>query len=246
MSLEKVIGYEFKNKELLERALTHKSFFHESNSKTTNLPEVNSQAGAEFGISGHNEKLEFLGDAVVDLAVSELLMMKFPKDSEGNLSKKRASLVNETVLAEVAERMELAQQMIMGKGELLSGGGKKPRLLSSTLEALIGAVFIEAGYERARDCLKVLLTQDIEKRMTDLDFGSDFKTRLQEIVQGELKAAPTYRLVSESGPSHDRVFEVEVNIVEYPPTRGVGRSKKAAEQEAARLALQIWQEKEKV
>ncbi len=256
MIFEKSLGYNFKDKNLLRVALTHKSFFHENNQKLSERQNQN-KAGMDSQQTEnknrthlenvnethrHNEKLEFLGDAVVDLSVSELLMQKFPGDTEGNLSKKRASLVNETVLAEVAERLGVSSFLLLGKGEILSGGNKKPRLLASALEALLGAIFIEAGYDQAHQCLQVLLKEKLETMTQEIDFGSDFKTRLQEIVQGESKAAPTYRLVSEKGPPHDRIFEIEVNIQEYPPVKGEGRSKKAAEQEAARLALKIWKE----
>ena len=224
-SLETLINYQFQNPDLLKTALTHKSFVHENRAQ----PKV------------HNEKLEFLGDAVVDLAISEILMARFADDSEGQLSKKRASLVNEMSLAEISENLGISEYILLGKGELQSGGGKKPRLLASALEAIFGAIFKEAGFAAAKNTIEVLFTNKISNLSTEVDFDLDYKTRLQEIVQSEAKPVPAYRLVSESGPSHERVFEVEVNIQSYPSTIGVGRSKKAAEQEAARLALKFWE-----
>jgi ribonuclease-3 len=241
VKLESLLNYEFKNKDLLSQALTHKSYSHEKR-KTTPMAELS-----------HNEKLEFLGDAVVDLVVSEMLMRQFPQDDEGNLSKKRASLVNETVLAEFAGDIGLAEHMILGRGELLTGGEKKPRLLASALEALVGSLFLDGGFEVARDFMVRLIEKNLDKMFIDGDFATDFKTRLQEIVQGQFKTAPIYKLISESGPSHDRLFEVEVSIQPNMLTQGLeplaikghGRSKKSAEQEAAKLALGLWSEQMK-
>jgi ribonuclease-3 len=244
MNLENLLNYEFKDKKLLSLALTHKSYSHESRIK-----------GSESSTSGfeHNEKLEFLGDAVVDLVVSEILMKRFPNDDEGNLSKKRASLVNESILADFANEIGLAQHMILGRGELLTGGDKKPRLLASALEALVGSLFLDGGFEVARSFLQRLLDKNLDKMFSEHDFATDFKTRLQEIVQGEFKVAPVYKLIGEKGPSHDRIFEVEVSIqenmlnqgIENKVIRGLGRSKKSAEQEAAKMALQVWTTKVK-
>lgn len=241
MSLETALNYQFKDKNLLRTALTHKSAHHEGSVKSDSLQALEDPLRASLG---HNEKLEFLGDAVVDLVISELLMQRFPTDSEGRLSKKRASLVNETTLAEVAERIGISEVMILGKGEILSGGDKKPRLLASTLEALVGAIFLESGYSDAKRSFVCLIEQNLQNLSEDLDFSADFKTRLQEIVQSEGRPAPTYKLILESGPSHERSFEVEVVIKDYPSAKGIGRSKKAAEQMAAQTALQIWQKKE--
>lgn len=223
--LETLLDYKFKNTDLLTLALTHKSHFYESKDRPT----------------GHNEKLEFLGDAVLDLVLSELLMAEFPSDEEGSLSKKRASLVNESILAKIAGDMGLATFMILGRGELASGGDRKPRLLASTLEALVGAVFLDGGFDMAREILKRLFVKHIKQIDPTQDFTADFKTRLQEVIQSEFKIAPVYRLVYESGPSHDREFKIEVTHGEEILGKGVGKSKKAAEQEAAHRALDYWQ-----
>lgn len=222
--IEEKLGYEFQNRQLLKQALSHKSYDYEMTAAQ----------------NGNNEKLEFLGDAVVDLILSDLLMKQFPEDSEGSLSKKRASLVNETILAQVAQNLMIHTEVLLGKGEAQSGGKAKPRILSSAYEALLGAIFIEAGYARTRD----LVEQHFGERITsvgDREAGADdFKTRLQEEVQALLKVTPVYQLVSESGPPHERLFAVEVKVRGVPITQAQGRSKKIAEQEAARLALTLW------
>jgi len=222
--LEKAIGYEFRRPELLQQALTHKSFFYES--KET--------------VAGHNEKLEFLGDTVIGLILSELLMELFPTDDEGRLSKKRASLVNEVVLCQLAKKLELARLMHLGKGEQQSGGDQKPRLLASLFEALFGAIFLDGGFEKARAIARPHFQELIAEMPAEDDFSQDFKTKLQEEVQSILKEAPAYSLISETGPSHDRTFEIEVMIKGRGLAKAEGKSKKAAEQLAAKQALDIW------
>jgi len=222
--IEEKLGYEFQNRQLLKQALSHKSYDYEMTAAQ----------------NGNNEKLEFLGDAVVDLILSDLLMKQFPDDSEGSLSKKRASLVNESILAQVAQNLMIHTEVLLGKGEAQSGGQGKPRILASAYEAILGAIFVEAGYPRTRD----LVEQHFGERITsvgDREAGADdFKTRLQEEVQALLKVTPVYQLVSESGPPHERLFAVEVKVRGVPITQAQGRSKKIAEQEAARLALNLW------
>lgn len=222
--LEKNLGYVFQKPELLRQALTHKSFHYESREPS----------------AGHNEKLEFLGDTVISLILSELLMETFPADDEGRLSKKRASLVNEVVLCRLAKRLDLASHMHLGKGEQQSGGDQKPRLLASLYEALFGAIFLDGGFEKARGLARGHFLELIREMPAEDDFSQDYKTKLQEEVQSILKEAPLYALVSEKGPSHDRTFEIEVMIRGRGLAKASGKSKKAAEQEAARLALDIW------
>lgn len=223
--IERDLGYVFRDPDLLKRALTHKSFYYESRQ----------------GSAGHNEKLEFLGDAVLDLILSELLMELFPDDTEGQLSKKRASLVNETVLCRIAKTLNLSLRLQLGRGEVMTGGDQKPRLLASGYEALIGAAFLDGGFEAARRIARVHFEPLLREMNPADDFSQDFKTRLQEEVQGVLKEAPAYSLVDETGPAHDRTFEIEVRIKGRPVARASGKSKKGAEQEAARLALGLWQ-----
>lgn len=207
-------------------ALTHKSFANERNESAET----------------HNEKLEFLGDAVLDLVLSDLLMEKYPADTEGNLSKKRASLVNETVLAQIALELGLADQIRLGKGEILSQGNTKPRLLASVYEALLGAVYLDGGYEAAKQLIRENFALQFEKMNPLEDYYSDFKTRLQELAQAELKATPNYLVVDEAGPSHDPQFRVKLSLHSFPVSEGTGRSKKNAEQEAAKLAIENWTE----
>lgn len=218
--LEQRLQYQFKNGNLLERALTHKSFANELKNATE-----------------HNEKLEFLGDAVLDLLIGELLFEKYPADSEGGLSKKRASIVNEEVLSDLATEMGLNKMMLLGKGETLTGGSKKPRLVSSSFEAIVGAIYLDGGFEVTKTIVRREFSPLIDSICSAEDFFKDYKTRLQELVQKSLKETPRYELLSEEGPPHDRVFRVCVKVQSEVWAEGTGRSKKHAEQDAAKTAL---------
>ncbi len=218
------LNYLFKSEELLEQALTHKSFINESGRK--HLP--------------HNEKLEFLGDAVLDLVLSEFLMEVFPNDDEGDLSKKRASLVNETVLAQIAFGLDLSNQLRLGKGEILSNGKEKPRLLASAFEALLGAVFLDGGFESVRSVVRESYQALVSQMNPTESFELDYKTRLQETSQAEVKETPGYEVTGEVGPSHNPQFEVTLTLQGQVISKGLGRSKKIAEQDAARRALVEW------
>ena len=223
--LETQIGYEFHKKDLLSQALTHKSF-------------ANEQAAVEGRVRGDNERLEFLGDAVLDLALSEALMKRFPKDTEGALSKKRASLVNEDTLCLIAIELKLADVIRLGKGEAKTGGLQKPRILASTLEALFGGILIDQGYPFAYAVAEKIFGARLEELgQTNCDYQLDYKTRLQERVQEIHRATPTYQIEQESGPDHAKVFEVTARIGDQVLAKGHGRSKKAAEQDAARESL---------
>lgn len=219
--LQTKIGYSFKNNDLIEVAMTHKSYYFENQKQSP----------------AHNEKLEFLGDAVLDLVMSELLMERFPSDGEGNLSKKRASLVNEGLLNEVAVGMNIPAYLRLGKGELNSGGQSKPRLLASAYEALIGALFLDGGFDVAKQVARTHFLPVLEKIDPDEDYSADYKTRLQEKVQAILKEAPVYEVTKEIGPAHERVFEVQLSVQGKVWASGQGRSKKQAEQQAAKMAL---------
>ncbi|MBX3018422.1 MAG: ribonuclease III [Bdellovibrionaceae bacterium] len=212
-------GIRFQNAELLQKALTHKSFGVK--------PET------------HNEKLEFLGDAVLDLALADLLMKRFPDNDEGRLSKKRASLVNEKSLAAVASSLKLGDHLRLGKSELQSQGALKPRLLASTLEALMGAVYLDQGFEKTRELVFRLFDALLANDDVTEDFRSDYKTRFQEAVQARDKVTPVYKLTSEDGPPHARRFTVRVETDGRVWAEAEGSSKKAAEQEAARAALAV-------
>lgn len=220
------LSYRFLRPELLKQALRHKSFANEN---------------AKENLT-HNEKLEFLGDAVLDLVLSEYLMEKYPQDDEGQLSKKRASLVNETALAEIASRLNLMTDLQLGKGEVASGGHKKPRLLASAYEAIIGAVFIDGGFQSARNLAREHFDVLLETMDQTRGYFQDFKTQVQEIAQATLKATPAYEVIKEEGPSHSPQFHVQLTVQGQVVSEGVGRSKKLAEQEAARLALLKWRE----
>lgn len=222
LELEKSIHYTFQNPDLLIQSLTHKSFFHEKRKQ----------------LAGDNEKLEFLGDAVLDLILSEVLLGYFPKDSEGNLSKKRASLVNEDLLSKVAIEIGIPQFLLLGKGEAQSGGLQKPRLLASALEAVVGAIFLDSNYEMTKSIVLKHFLPIIQKISTHDDFEKDYKTKLQEMTQKKYREAPVYVLSGESGPSHEKVFTVSLLLSSQEVSQACGKSKKQAEQEAARLTIE--------
>lgn len=221
-SLEERLGYKFQNLSLLERALTHKSFANELKV-----------------VTAHNEKLEFLGDAVLDLVVGEFLFEKFPTDTEGGLSKKRASIVNEEVLSDLALNMGLNHFLHLGKGEIQTGGALKPRLISSAFEAVVGALYLDGGFEVTKSFLRNEFSILSDRICGHEDFQKDYKTRLQEVVQKALKETPKYEVLAEEGPSHEREFLVCVKVHDDVWAQGRGRSKKHAEQAAAKEALEI-------
>ena len=214
-ALQKELGYQFIDAALLLRAHTHVS--HERDD------------GA-----GHNEVLEFLGDAVLDLAVSDLLMGRYPARSEGDLSKMRAALVNTSVLAEKAALLKLGPLLRLGKGEERSGGRTKSSILAGAFEALLGAVYQDGGFEAARRLVERFFAGDVEEK----ELGRhDYKTRLQEISQMLFHVPPSYRIVAESGPDHDKRFVTEIVVGGKVFGKGEGKTKKQAEQQAARKAL---------
>jgi ribonuclease-3 len=220
--LQKELGFSFSDAGVLTRALTHVSY-------------------ARRNAGSHNETLEFLGDAVLDLAVSDLLMRRFPDKNEGDLSKMRAALVNSTVLAEKAARLGLGDLLVMGKGEERSGGRKKRSILAGAFEALIGAIYWDGGYEPARRVIEKYFGHEIgEKKLGQ----EDYKTRLQEISQMLFHEPPVYKLVGETGPDHEKRFTTEIFVGGKMLGRGHGPSKKQSEQEAAGKALEDLQKSE--
>jgi ribonuclease-3 len=218
-----LLGYQFRNTSLLKQALTHKSFTNE------NQHDEESHH--------HNEVLEFTGDAVLGLVVTELLIETFPSDVEGNLSKKRASLVNEKTLADLALHLKLDSRLRLGRGEQVSGVNLNPRILSSAFEAVIGAIFNESGYESARAVLKPLIVDQIQRHNWESDFACDYKSKLQEVAQKKFASVPQYKLQEEIGPEHNKRFEVQVKVNGRTVGLGWGKTKKSAEQEAARMGL---------
>lgn len=211
------LGHTFLDERLLRQALTHRSYVNE----------------CEDASVRDNERLEFLGDAVIDLVLSAALMEVYPEAREGELSKMRAALVSEEALADKARALGLGGALRLGRGEEISGGRGKPSLLSDAFEAVVAAVYIDAGIEAARQVLLRLFSFE------DLDVltRADPKTELQQLVQGLEHKTPTYRLVATSGPDHDKEFLVELKVEDRVLARGRGRTKKDAEQDAARIAL---------
>jgi ribonuclease-3 len=219
--LERVLGYPFARPELLVTALTHRSF-------------ANENRGAD---GDDNEKLEFLGDAVLDLVVGHALMERHPQLREGELSVARAQVVSEVGLSEVAREIGLGDWLLLGRGEERSGGRDKPSLLADAFEAVIAAVYLDGGFEAARHLAARLLGPRLEG--VDVTGFLDFKTRLQEAAQARLKETPEYRVIDTSGPDHDKRFEVGVVIGGKVWATASGRSKKEAEQRAAALAAAL-------
>ena len=213
------LGYCFRTPRLLEAALTHKSYLNES-------PDPSRE---------DNERLEFLGDAVLDLVISERFLSQFPDAPEGDLSKLKAKTVSEAALSHVARRLDLGSSLVLGRGEELTGGRDKSSLLSDALEAVIAAVYLDGGLAAAR---QVVLTafSDLLDNLSRPEVA-DHKTELQELCQRTFSILPVYRVLRESGPDHHKQFDVEVSIQGEVYGIGTGRSKKEAEQQAAKHAL---------
>lgn len=217
--LEQALGLRFRDPTLLQTALTHSSYLNENPSCTW----------------GDNERLEFLGDAVVDFLAADLLYSRFPDWEEGELTALRAEMVRADSLARFAVQLGLGAHLRLGRGEEQGGGRNRPALLSDAFEALVGAVYLEGGMEAASGFVLPLLTGFLDSRNGLLQ--RDAKSRLQEWAQANYKSTPSYTIVGETGPDHARVFTVEVLICGEPRGRGTGRTKQAAEQAAAQAAL---------
>lgn len=215
--LEQKIGYKFQDKNLLKKAMLHSSYANEKQ-----LPK-----------SECNERLEFLGDAVLELVSSEFLFFSNEEMPEGELTKARASMVCEPSLAFCAREIDLGEYLILGKGEEATGGRKRDSLTSDALEALIGAIYIDGGFANAKEFVMKYILNDLENKK--LFFDS--KTIFQEMVQGNIPGEISYHPLGESGPDHDKTFSVEVWIGEQCMGQGSGRTKKAAEQMAAYRAI---------
>ena len=215
--LEQKIGYRFRNKKLLRQALTHSSYANEK----------------KLGKLGCNERLEFLGDAVLELISSDVLYARFPQIPEGELTKKRASLVCEPSLAYCARQFGLPEYLLLGRGEDMTGGRMRDSIVSDATEALLGAIYLDGGFEPAKAFIHRFILTDIEHKK----LFYDSKTILQEIVQEKGIQPVEYILTGESGPDHDKTFSVEVWIGEQCMGQGSGRTKKAAEQMAAYRAI---------
>lgn len=224
-AIEKVLQYRFREPRLLYQALVHRSFVYENPSPG----QVD------------NETLEFLGDAVLNLAISHLLLEKFPDYNEGELSRLRSSIVNERELARLAVQLELGTYLFLGKGEEFTGGRQKPSLLADSLEALLAAIYLDSDLTTVIHLVQRLFQEyldikDQEHPLKALD--KDYKTQLQELTQAFFKQTPTYLLESEEGPDHDKTFFMSVWLEERLLARGFGKSKKEAQQLAAMGALE--------
>jgi ribonuclease-3 len=218
--LSQKLGYTFRRPELLDQAFRHASY-------------VNEQPDSRLA---DNERLEFLGDAVLDLAVSDFLMRRHRDAEEGDLSKFRAMVVDESGLCHIASALGLGDYLLLGKGEEQSNGREKPSILANTMEALTGALYLDAGFEKTRVIIQRLFAPLLERAGTQ-EKGHDFKSLLQEYTQKVHKTLPVYRLVKESGPAHDRTFKVELTLKGTVLAAGEGKSKKEAEQHAAEEAF---------
>jgi ribonuclease-3 len=219
--LEDKLDYVFRDASLVETALTHRSWMNET----------------QDTLRTDNERLEFLGDAVLALVSSDLLMKRFPEQPEGELSKARAAIVNEAGLARIADTLTLGQWIFLGRGEEQAGGRLKRSLLANAFEALVGAVYLDGGFAAAYR----VAGQLIEPSLADVpaEANKDFKSRLQELAQAKLQMAPSYTVLSERGPDHAKTFEVAILIGDKEYGRAFGRSKKEAQQNAAEQALAI-------
>ena len=214
---QEVIGYHFHDEKLLRQALTHSSFANEKHLKK----------------HSDNERLEFLGDAVLEIISSEFLYKEYPDKPEGELTKLRASIVCEPTLALCTKDIALGEYLLLGKGEDQTGGRGRKSILSDALEAVIGAIYLDGGFANAKEFIHKYILTDIEHKK----LFYDSKTILQEVVQGNYKESLHYELISEEGPDHDKKFSVEARIGDKVIGEGCGHTKKAAEQEAAYQAL---------
>jgi len=216
--LQQRITHVFNNPELLERALTHKSYANESK------------------LREHNERMEFLGDAVLNLVVSEYLMKACPDSTEGDLSRLRAAVVSEPALATVAREIGLGDYLLLGRGEDQTGGRDKDSLLSDCLEALVASIYLDAGWEAAGGFI-IRFFESVLLKTCSSGGTIDYKTMLQELCQERIKQLPEYRVAFETGPDHRKQFEVELLVMGKVYGRGVGKNKKEAEQRAAKEAV---------
>lgn len=214
--LEAALGYDFARKELLQQALTHRSFG-----------------------SPHNERLEFLGDAVLDCVIATALYRRFATLTEGELSRQRANLVRQESLALIAQTLDLGNFLRLGEGELKSGGFRRPSILADALEAIFGAVYLEAGFETAQAVVERLY-QTVLDNLDPKDPGKDPKTALQEALQARKLPLPQYALIATRGEAHEQEFDVECSVPALGiRVRGGGNSRRTAEQAAARVALEL-------
>lgn len=218
--LQETLGYSFREIKLLNKAVTHKSYVNETGESLK-----------------HNERFEFLGDSVLDLIVSDYLVRKYSDYSEGTLSKIRAAVVNETCLADLARQLNLGKFLLLGKGEEMSGGRNKASLLANAYEAVAGAIYCDSNLETAANVLLPQIKNEINK-FADNRESRDYKSDLQEYTQNKFFCIPLYKVIRETGPDHEKQFEIIASVKDVTMGKGTGRSKKEAEQAAAKVALE--------
>lgn len=219
---EEISGITFKNKELLRRAFTHRSYLNENR-------------GLE---SSHNERLEFLGDAVLELMVTEYLYDKYPDNTEGDLTAYRASLVNAITLSEAAQKINVNDFLLLSKGEAKDTGKARQYILANTMEAIIGAIYLDQGYDASKYFISKNLFHLIDKIVKEKSW-IDAKSKFQEKAQENESVTPQYKSLKEEGPDHDKKFTVGVYLDKNKVAEGTGKSKQEAEQEAAKKALEV-------
>ncbi len=220
--LQNILGIKFNNPELLKQALVHSSYVHEN-------PVVAPVS---------NERLEYLGDAVLGFVFADMLFSKFPQYQEGHLTRFRSLLVRRSTLCRLALRISLGEYLYLGKGEEVSHGRQKPANLAGALEALIAAVYLDQGLFASRDFVFFLFNEEINDLLNQIS-SDDYKSRLQELVQEKKQITPSYNILESAGPAHDKMFVAEVSIGDQVISRGSGSSKKKAEAAAARIALDL-------
>jgi len=218
---EKKIGIFFKNKSLIQQAFIHRSFINENRDK-----------GLE-----HNERLEFLGDAVLELVVTDFLYKKYPKKPEGELTSLRSALVNTGTLSSVANGLGANDYLMLSKGESQDTGRARSFILANTFESIVGAIYLDQGYDAARGFIEKTIFHLLDE-IVENELWKDAKSRLQEIAQEKVSTTPNYRVLGETGPDHERSFTVGVHFADIKIAEGTGRSKQEAEQDAALKALE--------
>ncbi len=221
--MQSALGLEFKNIELLNQSLTHTSYAYELSDRNNGILQ--------------NERMEFLGDVVLGLIISEYIYQKYPDYMEGDLAKIRAKIVSRPILAKQAKHLELGKYLLLGKGEEITGGRSRHSILADTIEALIGAIYLDSGLEKSRYFILSRFKEEIEK-ITENVHVQDYKTDFQEWTQKKFKTLPFYKVINREGPDHNRIFEIAVMVKGETYGIGKGGSKKEAEQRAAFFALQ--------
>lgn len=219
-NLQQKLDYQFQNISLLQNALIHRSFLNENRSLVQS-----------------NERLEFLGDAVLELVSSEFLFQQYPDLPEGQLTNLRAKIVQTKTLALVANNLELGSHLKMSRGEEATGGRTNTSILADTVEAIIGSIYLDGGFNKVQEFIKLHLLKNYEDILTKVNV-EDYKSTLQEKIQAQGGNAPTYHVLEATGPDHDKTFKIQVNYLDKAQEIGQGKSKQSAQQEAAKKALE--------